>query len=332
MKKTFATALLATATISACQTTNPQAHECEIATWKNFATAAVSYTFDDNLPNQFSIAAPMLEQYGFVGSFYPIVGDVDNWDVLSHYTDMGHEIGSHTYNHLPLSSLNADSLQFELQKSKEIIKQNVPSTDCLTLVYPYCDKPDTAAVAQHYIAARICDCKIEPATPANYYAISSFGIGSESAQYKTAESVIGIFDNAKQQGGWCVILVHEIEDGYGYSPFPTAALDSTLHFLADNQPDFWVDTFGNVAKYTKERDNANISLIECNNEYLWLSLTSPLNSEVYNVPLSIRRPLPKNWTDVVVKQNNTDIDFCINNGYIYFNAIPNAGDITIQHL
>ncbi len=332
MKKQIALAVLVAIVTQACQTTNPDAHECEIATWNDFATAAVSYTFDDNLPNQFLIAAPMLEHYGFVGSFYPVAKEVDNWDVLSHYSSMGHEIGSHTYSHLALSSLTLDSLNFELQKSKELILQNVPRTDCCTMVYPYCDKPDTALVAQHYIAARICDERIETSTPANYYAISSFIVGSESAKYKTAQSIINLFNDAKQTNGWCVILVHEIEDGYGYSPLPTAAFDSTLQFLDKNQPDFWVDTFGNVVKYTKERDNASIKLIESTDEHIILSLTSPLDECIYNVPLSIRRPLPAEWTDIVVRQNSVDTDFCIIDNYIYFNAIPNEGEIIIRRL
>lgn len=328
MKKAFFT-LSAIAILNGCTQTCVVDGECEIATWPNFATAAVSYTFDDNLPNQFSIAVPLLEQYGFCGSFYPIVKDVDNWDMLCKCSDNGHEIGSHTINHLALSTLSPDSLENELAQSKEIIEHNVIDA-CLTMVYPYCNMPDTTVVARHYIGARVCDNHIEPPTPRNYYAISSFGIGSESAQYKTAQSVIDIFDNTRKQGGWCVLLVHEIEDGFGYSPFPAAAIDSTLSYLAANTTDFWVATFANVIKYTRERDNVKIELIEMTDKHVWLSFTTTLDS-CYDMPLSVRRQIPSCWNNIRVKQNGRNIDFCIADGYVYFDVVPNCGDVTIKN-
>lgn len=322
------------ACLVACQTTNQNAnsanHQCEIATWKNFATAAVSYTFDDNLPNQFTIAAPMLEKYGFRGSFYPIVSTVDDWQVLQKCANEGHEIGSHTFTHLALSQLSADSLEYELSYSKELINQNISDSQCCTMVYPYCNMPDTAAVARHYIAARICDKRIEPSTPNNYFAISSFGIGSES-EYNDAQSIIKIFDTAYNQGGWCVLLLHEIEEGFGYSPYSTAALDSTMNYLASNQNKFWVGTFGDVVKYTRERDNTKIELIAENDTEKTFSFTNNL-SNIYNIAISVRCPLPQKWTNAIAKQDQKEIETHINDGYIYFEVKPNGGNVTISKL
>ena len=37
----------------------------EIGTWEGFRPAAITYTFDDNLPNQYAIAVPMFHAAGF---------------------------------------------------------------------------------------------------------------------------------------------------------------------------------------------------------------------------------------------------------------------------
>ncbi len=37
----------------------------QIGTWRGFRPAAISFTFDDNLPNQYAVAVPMFNAKGF---------------------------------------------------------------------------------------------------------------------------------------------------------------------------------------------------------------------------------------------------------------------------
>ncbi len=46
----------------------------ELATWRGFSASAVSYTFDDNSPKQFSVAQPMFDARGLHATFFCIVG------------------------------------------------------------------------------------------------------------------------------------------------------------------------------------------------------------------------------------------------------------------
>ena len=48
----------------------------EIATWQNDKSAAISLTFDDGSPNQFSQALPILNKLSIPATFYIITGDV----------------------------------------------------------------------------------------------------------------------------------------------------------------------------------------------------------------------------------------------------------------
>ncbi|MCQ2203402.1 MAG: polysaccharide deacetylase family protein [Bacteroidales bacterium] len=325
---------LGLASLCACNSIDPDNHQCEVATWGHFADAAISYTFDDNLPNQFTIAVPMLEKYNFRGTFYPIINNVDDWQILQNMAANGHEIGSHTMSHPALGSLSPDSLEYELSESCSFINQNIPDSKCLSIAYPYCNMPDTTAVYRNYIAARICDNRIEGTTPRSFCAISSFGLGCESSQYHSIDSVIGIFDRTKVAGGWSSLLIHEIGEGNGYSPISVADLDSTMSYLDNNKSSFWVAPFIDVVKYISERGISKISLIDQTDDSITLTFSCTLDPLVYNFPLDIRRPLPAGWSGAVVTQYDNkeqiDVPSSINNGYIYFSVVPSANVIVIK--
>lgn len=57
-------------------TNNQKAGETEITTWQNGKSAAISLTFDDGSPNQFSQALPILNKLNLPATFYIITGDV----------------------------------------------------------------------------------------------------------------------------------------------------------------------------------------------------------------------------------------------------------------
>jgi peptidoglycan/xylan/chitin deacetylase (PgdA/CDA1 family) len=63
--------------ILACSCTNSQrTGETEITAWQNDKSAAISLTFDDGSPNQFSQALPILNKLNIPATFYIITGNV----------------------------------------------------------------------------------------------------------------------------------------------------------------------------------------------------------------------------------------------------------------
>ena len=48
----------------------------EITKWKDNKKAAISLTFDDGSPNQFSVALPMLNKLKIPATFFVITGDI----------------------------------------------------------------------------------------------------------------------------------------------------------------------------------------------------------------------------------------------------------------
>ena len=57
-------------------TNNQKTGETEITTWQNDKTAAITLTFDDGSPNQFSQALPGLNKLSIPATFFIITGDV----------------------------------------------------------------------------------------------------------------------------------------------------------------------------------------------------------------------------------------------------------------
>lgn len=91
---------------------------------------AIALTFDDGYEDAFTDALPALQRHGMVATFYIISGFVGqpgymNWDQIRVLRDAGMEIGSHTVNHLDLTSLSLDAARAELVNSRSQIEAQV---------------------------------------------------------------------------------------------------------------------------------------------------------------------------------------------------------------
>jgi hypothetical protein len=87
-----------------------------------------------------------------------------------------------------------------------------------------------------------------------------------------------------------------------------------------------------VAMYIKERDNATFKKTAQDASTITYSLTLELDKTLCNwdYPLSLRVPMPNEWTKVTVSQNGMILDSNIKDGKVYFKAIPNGGNIVLS--
>jgi hypothetical protein len=108
-----------------------------------------------------------------------------------------------------------------------------------------------------------------------------------------------------------------------------------LQHLKENDSKFWVSTFGNVARYIKERNCASVSETALSETSITVTVTDTLSdNEVFNFPLTIRRKLPEGWTSTSVTQNGTAVNDTIVDvnsvKYIQFEAVPDGGSVVIS--
>jgi peptidoglycan/xylan/chitin deacetylase (PgdA/CDA1 family) len=116
---------------------------------------AAAFTFDDGYQST-RRAARILAHHGFPGTVFAVTGFVGGdrpmrwfgvdseppermrslgWEELAELQQSGWEIGSHTVTHPLLTSLDQDSLERELEASRDAIADRLG--DCRSLAYPY---------------------------------------------------------------------------------------------------------------------------------------------------------------------------------------------------
>lgn len=322
-------AALAIATMGYAGTVNPP---YEVATWPGFRSAAVSYTFDDGTSNQFAVAIPMFNEFDFDMTLFTVTNWSPNWTALQNAAAQGHEVASHTVTHANLSGLTIAQQTTELANSQAVINSHIPGNQCITIAYPYCVPGDQSLCEQYYIAARHCQGYIEPSTPANFYQISSIICGSQGS-VKTLADFTAKFTSTASSHGWCVFLLHGIDNDGGYSPLSSSILRDSLEYLDANRGTFWVSTFGNAVRYIRERNDVSVTEVSAEATQITVQAADTLDNTVYNYPVTIRRPLPEGWTWAKVSQNSqpaeTKITEVASITYVMFTAVPDGGDIVI---
>ena len=304
----------------------------EVGTWPGFCQAAISYTFDDGCSNQYAIAIPMLNEFDFDLTMYPIINRSPNWAALQNAAAEGHEIGSHTMSHPYLNQLTIEQQTAELENSQNITNSHIPGEQCLTLAYPYCVPSNQALTEQYYIAARHCQGYIERTTPTNFYQISSIICGSLGS-VKTTANFISRFTSAANSKGWCVFLIHGIDNDGEYSPLPSATLRESLEYLDANRDTFWVSTFVNVVRYIRERNAVSVAELSSQGDHITLQVTDTLDNSIYNYPVTVRRPLPPGWPGANVSQDSNSVNSHIvqvdSVKYVMFDVVPDGGEVVL---
>lgn len=310
----------------------------EIADWQGFRDAAISYTFDDGVSNQFAVAQPMFDEAGFKMTLFSVTEAswaFPGWEALQAAADAGHEIASHSESHTSLGPLGDPAQTQELQGSKDSIDANVSGQRCLTFAYPNCVTGNDALVSTHYIAARICSQQIVSKTPSNFMRISSLICGTQGA-VKTPGDFETTGSQAASTGGWAVYLIHGIDDDGGYSPLPSATLQASVDYFAANPETFWVDTFSNVVRYIRERDDATVEEVSETADRIVLQVTDSLDDATYDRAITLRRPLPQDWKFANATQGDAPVAaYSVSDDgvdYLVFDVVPDRGAVTIERV
>lgn len=97
-------------------------------------------TFDDGYEDNYTILMPMLEERGMKGTVYMVTNSIGRkgyltWNQLREMQNRCIELGSHTANHQPLTSLDREKQAEEMKLSKLLMEWNGLKT-IYTLSYP----------------------------------------------------------------------------------------------------------------------------------------------------------------------------------------------------
>lgn len=92
----------------------------------------VILTFDDGYRDNYELAFPLLQEFGFVASFYPVTAPIDQgspefmtWAQVREMHEAGMEFGSHSYTHPDLRRQGEDYLIWQVLGSREAIEERI---------------------------------------------------------------------------------------------------------------------------------------------------------------------------------------------------------------
>ena len=306
----------------------------EIATWEGFRKGAASFTFEENAPSHISDVAPLFEKYGYNASFYLVVNWAPDWEGFQGLADKGHEIGSHSNSH-------GQNMKGEEASSKRNIEAKITQKyGCTTVAYPNGNVPNETAVLNNYIAGRTYNGSWlgNPDTmgkdgPSNWAKVPAYLTGSQGS-INTADKFTGKMQEVIGKDGWVCFASFGItgkKNGSAtYSLTDMDALEGALSWAKQNDKDIWVAPLRNVAMYIKERKASKANIISYDDSVIKCSLKHSIADTVsqYDYPLSLRVKYDKAVADVT--QDGKLLESKIEDGYLYFNAVPNGGEIVIS--
>jgi oligosaccharide reducing-end xylanase len=201
------------------------------------------------------------------------------------------------------------------------------------MAYPYCAQGKDALTSQYYIGARTCSGQVVSSTPANFMSISSFICGSLGS-VQTLQNFMSLATSAATSKGWCVFLIHGMDNDGGYSPLSSTTLRQTVDYFSTNQNKFWVQTFGNVVRYVKERNATSVWETSNDGESVRLQVTNSLDTAVFDYPITLRRPLPAGWPGAAVSQNGQRVAaqmlYVASTNVVMFDVVPNGGEVVLS--
>jgi peptidoglycan/xylan/chitin deacetylase (PgdA/CDA1 family) len=266
-----------------------------------------------------------------------------SWNSIKVYASKGYEFASHTVTHAHVTVLDTTNIFYELEKSKQDIKDHLGEKYCFTAEIPFgIEHPRAMKYALPFYAALrnlMTDpymeeinrgYKTQPGLSTKDYVQWQRGPTSKTPLPLMKSWVDTVLAHDKI---WLVLVFHGI-DGMGYEALPHELLDTYFTYLKAHENDLWIATFSDVAKYMRERMSATVTAVQKQNS-ITVNLRHSLDTKDYNVPLTLKTYLPAKWNNIVLINGLSTEKLHIkkdNKGrYVLYKLPPNKGIIEITH-
>lgn len=312
--------------------------DTHITEFRGGATGAYTFTFDDGTLGQWQYAVPVLNEYNIHATFFLIGRSVEAWYGVAgglhvpHMLNMaaaGHEIGSHTYDHLSLTDLNDVDVRVQMELNQSFFRRY--GINVVSMAYPYSATNERvqAIVGQYVKFAR--DGEPRTTNSSSWSELNPLDLRWSSSGNNHYQCV----DTAIATGTWAIAVFHEVGQ-VGVDGVPTTEEFSTLARYVVTLRDagvLWVDTVKEVASYIRERSiatarpryDAEANTIKV---FLRVGLTYP-----YVVPLTLRTSIGDYFVQSI-SQSQMPISYKVLNDQtgtlVQYDVVPDGGDVTIQ--
>ncbi len=294
-----------------------------IAQWKDDKKAAFTMEFDDGIANHLSIVIPELQKRKMVGTFYLNPAKAEQKILLDQWKkapDTGAAVlGAHTMTHGGFKDLAG--AEEEIGRSQEIVLDMVPGKRLRLLGFATPGVPPGRWPITGAEKAQIL---------AEHHLIDRGDFAGHGAMFheRTADEMVGLAESALDKGGVEYLVFHSV--GPGTIPTPVPLFLEFLDKLEARHDRLWITDQISAHKYEAERAGGTVRVVEAGSRKIRLTLTSQADPQLYDAPLTLVTQVPAAWAQCQVMQDARKVTVMPVNGTVQFEAMPNAGGITLE--
>lgn len=300
-----------------------------VAKYRGDCRAAVSYTFDDGLLEQYTELFPQLKKYGIKASFCVNGNTIDRyerllagsdttdvlvrekprmtWAMLKEMSAQGQEITSHGWAHVNVNKLEGESLRYEVQHNDTAIWKHT-GVFPRTYFYPGNAKsPEKVAFCEKgRVGTRT----------------EQVSVGSKRDEKWLQQWIAGLIRDRK----WGVGMTHGISRGYDHFKNPQI-LWNHFGYVSRLRDSIWIDTFHDVAAYIKERDAIKLK-VKVGKKKTTVKPVLSLDKKIFNVPLTLVANMP--ITSAV--QGEKPLVLTRKGDCVLIDFDPHGGNVVLNHI
>lgn len=237
--------------------------------------------------------------------FHNNVEDTTTWNQYKQYASEGHEIASHTVTHPRLAVLDEENMLYELEQSKADLLKFIGEESIFSAEGPYGTENERVMEYAHEIYPalrnRMPESWLEeinrgsnklPAKSSKEYVQWQRGPQTKNSLEEMKSWADTVMNHSNI---WLVLVIHGVEN-LGWEPKTREELKGYFSYLKANENDLWIETFRDVTKYIRARQNTEVES-SYEKGKITISLKSGLDPEIYSVPLTIKTYLPEDWKE-----------------------------------
>ena len=290
-----------------------------ILQWQDGKKAVFFMAFDDGCVSQLDNAIPLMQKYGAIGTFYPIIdagffkGQIKRWEAL---VDDPHVVfGNHTLTHGDFP--DAAKFESEVQAAEEALHKMTPKAKW----------PRLMSFGQPGVKVWNVSKEDFKATLARHNLIDRPPFLGASINVTTIPQAEKLVDDALASGGMSHLDFHGV--GGDWLAPPTEFFEGLLKKLLAEKDKVWQTSAIDYHKYATERDASKIEVVKQSPLSVALKLTSTTDPALYDLPLTIEAEVPAAWKKChVVAEGLKPVDVEVVQGRVRFYALPGAIALT----
>lgn len=266
------------------------------------------------------------------------------WDLARELTARGYEFSSHMVTHPYMSALDAPNILYELEAGRDEMRRQLGVRSTLVGEMPY----DTEVERAFELMLPVFP--VARSRPWFKYTMELHQPGwskmaEEEREYVMMRQTVYTRTTLDELNGWVdtaaagdniwLVTVHHGIDGIGWEAMTREDMEAHFRHVVERERDVWVGTFGDGARYVKERLSAVVTAAVCEKcGAITVTVDHPLDKELFDMPLTLRTAVDPSWEEAKVTQGERAVVVPVvregGRSYVMYCAVPGDEAIKIQ--